>query len=161
MFKMNRNEDAVSPVIGVILMVAITVILAAVIAAFVFGMGAPDVAPQASIKGSAIASTTGDFTAIKIEHQGGDSLALTDTNTKFVIEGSAGTMVGLSGDFEAGENLYIMYNTTTYEIGDSADDVDADYLSTQADLASSGDIVNVKIIDVSTQQMIADMELRF
>jgi flagellin-like protein len=32
------REDAVSPVIGVILMVAITVILAAVIAAFVFGM---------------------------------------------------------------------------------------------------------------------------
>jgi flagellin-like protein len=34
----NKREDAVSPVIGVILMVAITVILAAVIAAFVFGM---------------------------------------------------------------------------------------------------------------------------
>lgn len=33
------KEDAVSPVIGVILMVAVTVILAAVIAAFVFGMG--------------------------------------------------------------------------------------------------------------------------
>lgn len=33
-----RNDDAVSPVIGVILMVAITVILAAVIAAFVFGL---------------------------------------------------------------------------------------------------------------------------
>src|SRR5208337_4832276 len=33
-----KNEDAVSPVIGVILMVSITVILAAVIAAFVFGM---------------------------------------------------------------------------------------------------------------------------
>jgi flagellin-like protein len=32
------KKDAVSPVIGVILMVAITVILAAVIAAFVFGM---------------------------------------------------------------------------------------------------------------------------
>jgi len=32
------NEDAISPVIGVILMVAITVILAAVIAAFVFGL---------------------------------------------------------------------------------------------------------------------------
>ncbi|KUK69213.1 MAG: Uncharacterized protein XD88_1449 [Methanocalculus sp. 52_23] len=35
---MKRNDDAVSPVIGVILMVAITVILAAVIAAFVFGL---------------------------------------------------------------------------------------------------------------------------
>ena len=33
-----KNEEAVSPVIGVILMVAITVILAAVIAAFVCGM---------------------------------------------------------------------------------------------------------------------------
>jgi FlaG/FlaF family flagellin (archaellin) len=33
-----KNEDAVSAVIGVILMVAITIILAAVIAGFVFGM---------------------------------------------------------------------------------------------------------------------------
>jgi flagellin-like protein len=39
MMKFRENEEAVSPVIGVILMVAITVILAAVIAAFVFGMG--------------------------------------------------------------------------------------------------------------------------
>lgn len=34
----HKNDEAVSPVIGVILMVSITVILAAVIAAFVFGM---------------------------------------------------------------------------------------------------------------------------
>jgi flagellin-like protein len=33
-----KNDEGISPVIGVILMVAITVILAAVIAAFVFGM---------------------------------------------------------------------------------------------------------------------------
>ncbi|MBU4075274.1 MAG: type IV pilin N-terminal domain-containing protein, partial [Euryarchaeota archaeon] len=46
----NRNEEAVSPVIGVILMVAITVILAAVIAAFVFGLGGTQqAAPTASI----------------------------------------------------------------------------------------------------------------
>ncbi|WP_054847863.1 type IV pilin [Methanoculleus chikugoensis] len=38
MMNFRENEEAVSPVIGVILMVAITVILAAVIAAFVFGM---------------------------------------------------------------------------------------------------------------------------
>jgi len=36
--KIMKNDEAVSPVIGTILMVAITVILAAVIAAFVFGM---------------------------------------------------------------------------------------------------------------------------
>ncbi|MFD1587194.1 type IV pilin [Halorientalis brevis] len=37
--KLLKEEDAVSPVIGVILMVAITVILAAVIASFVLGLG--------------------------------------------------------------------------------------------------------------------------
>jgi len=36
---LRKDEKGVSPVIGVILMVAITVILAAVIASFVFGMG--------------------------------------------------------------------------------------------------------------------------
>lgn len=35
---MKYNDNAVSPVIGVIVMVAVTVILAAIIAAFVFGM---------------------------------------------------------------------------------------------------------------------------
>jgi flagellin-like protein len=41
------DDDAVSPVIGVILMVAITVILAAVIGAFVLGIGGnQNVAPQ-------------------------------------------------------------------------------------------------------------------
>ncbi|HOB17559.1 MAG TPA: type IV pilin N-terminal domain-containing protein [Candidatus Methanoculleus thermohydrogenotrophicum] len=38
MLKFKQNEDAVSPVIGVILMLAITVILAATVAVFVFGM---------------------------------------------------------------------------------------------------------------------------
>ncbi len=45
-----EDDDAVSPVIGVILMVAITVILAAVIATFVLGLGeqVSSTAPQAS-----------------------------------------------------------------------------------------------------------------
>jgi len=44
------DDDAVSPVIGVILMVAITVILAAVIASFVLGLGdsADEVQPNTS-----------------------------------------------------------------------------------------------------------------
>ncbi|MEF8869094.1 MAG: type IV pilin N-terminal domain-containing protein, partial [Haloarculaceae archaeon] len=44
------DDDAVSPVIGVILMVAITVILAAVIGTFVLGLGdqVQSTAPQAS-----------------------------------------------------------------------------------------------------------------
>jgi len=47
-----KDDDAVSPVIGVILMVAITVILAAVIASFVLGLGdsADNVQPNSSFE---------------------------------------------------------------------------------------------------------------
>jgi flagellin-like protein len=54
--KYTKNDEAVSPVIGVILMVAITVILAAVIAAFVFGMAEP-VAVTKTVAATATAST--------------------------------------------------------------------------------------------------------
>jgi len=47
---LKNDKQAVSPVIGVILMVAITVILAAVIAAFVFGYGAPEQTPILQIQ---------------------------------------------------------------------------------------------------------------
>jgi len=64
------SERAVSPVIGVILMVAITVILAAVIGTFVLGLGDSlgDSQPSASI------STSTSSDAITLEHAGGDRI---------------------------------------------------------------------------------------
>jgi len=59
-------EDAVSPVIGTILMVAVTVILAAVIAAFVFGWTGPLQRTK-----SVGATATQQGTAIVITYQGG------------------------------------------------------------------------------------------
>ena len=59
--KFSKDEEAVSPVIGVILMVAITVILAAVIAAFVFGMG------SSLKKNYVIAATASQISATEIE----------------------------------------------------------------------------------------------
>jgi len=65
------DDDAVSPVIGVILMVAITVILAAVIASFVLGLGnQQDVAPQASFSFDYEA----DNYKVTISHDSGDPL---------------------------------------------------------------------------------------
>ncbi|WP_276254600.1 type IV pilin N-terminal domain-containing protein [Halomontanus rarus] len=65
----DEDERAVSPVIGVILMVAITVILAAVIAAFVLDLGQSQGAnPQASFDVDAgTSSDTADVTIIAIE----------------------------------------------------------------------------------------------
>lgn len=43
-----RDDDAVSPVVGIVMMVAVTVILAAIIATYAFGMTVDDPAPTAS-----------------------------------------------------------------------------------------------------------------
>ena len=161
MCKANRflkEEDAVSPVIGVILMVAITVILAAVIAAFVFGMGPPEQAPQASIRGSA--DTVGTDNVLKLEHQGGEAITLTDSKTKVTIDGEPVSLTYLASDsqFDAGEALYIYYNGTSYNLDKRT------YLDTTnvtADVVTTGTTSNVKIIDVASQQMIADIPVRF
>jgi len=79
------DDDAVSPVIGVILMVAITVILAAVIATFVLGLGesVSETAPQANFATDynsestdsswSSPSDTGDG-ALTITHTSGDTV---------------------------------------------------------------------------------------
>ncbi|SDD44558.1 type IV pilin [Natrinema hispanicum] len=82
------DERAVSPVIGVILMVAITVILAAVIAAFVLDMGSNmGSAPVNAVADSDVDNTNGELT-ITVEDMGnaqkfelrGDTSALTASN---------------------------------------------------------------------------------
>jgi len=65
------DDDAVSPVIGVILMVAITVILAAVIGAFVLDIGgSQESAPQVQWDWSTDASND----SVGLEHGGGDTV---------------------------------------------------------------------------------------
>lgn len=96
---MKRNDDAVSPVIGVILMVAITVILAAVIAAFVFGLVGN--VGGAKVVGLTVAADGQDN--VSITWQGGADLgSITSLNA---------TLDGTYGD---------IYNSTT--IGDTSPD---------------------------------------
>lgn len=64
----HSTDRGVSPVIGVILMVAVTVILAAVIGAFVMGFGPSESAPTASF------SMSESEDAISITHQSGESV---------------------------------------------------------------------------------------
>jgi len=74
------TEDAVSPVIGVILMVAITVILAAVIAAFVFGLAGT----TGSSKNVGLTVTKNGTDAFDITVQGGTDLpSVTDLTCAF------------------------------------------------------------------------------
>jgi len=79
-----NNHEAVSPVIGVILMVAITVILAAVIAAFVFGMAGQ----IQTTKTVAVTMTQKDATSVTYTNMGGPDVGQLEKIT-------------LSGDIDA------------------------------------------------------------
>jgi archaeal type IV pilus assembly protein PilA len=71
--KLSKN-DAVSPVVGVMLMLIVTIIIAAVVSAFAGGsLGNPQKTPQANIKGTF--STSG---GMQIIHAGGDSIPTQD-----------------------------------------------------------------------------------
>lgn len=159
-----EEEDAVSPVIGVILMVAITVILAAVIAAFVFGMGPPKQAPQASLRASSGTFDDGSnkVAVVQIEHQGGDEIVLKSANTRVVVDGKAASIVADSSNetINAGNTMYVFY-----------DDDDGKYyvdtyknmtnIANLENIGKTGDTVSIKVIDVASQQMIADLSVRF
>jgi flagellin-like protein len=88
-----KNDEAVSPVIGVILMVAITVILAAVIAAFVFGM-------SGNISKSKIVAVTAqqpDAQTITVTYQGGqDAGSFVNGNVTVTPSGSVTCTVAYS-----------------------------------------------------------------
>ena len=96
--KFTKNDEAVSPVIGVILMVAITVILAAVIAAFVFGMAG-------NISKTKVVAATAqqpDATSIVVTYQGGQDAA-TCTGVQWTVTDSAGNIDStLMGSTSAG-----------------------------------------------------------
>jgi flagellin-like protein len=88
------DDDAVSPVIGVILMVAITVILAAVIGTFVLGLGdqVSNTSPQASFTfnlednvdydGTASVDNAEDGDILSITHDGGSKIAASTLSVK-------------------------------------------------------------------------------
>ncbi|RLM56956.1 type IV pilin [Halobellus sp. Atlit-31R] len=95
------DDDAVSPVIGVILMVAITVILAAVIGSFVLNLGGSiqQTAPQASFDFDYNTSANGNVT---ISHQSGDSIEAARLNTSGLNAGSVTWTPQVTGSVSAG-----------------------------------------------------------
>ena len=133
-----RDERAVSPVIGVILMVAITVILSAVIGTFVLGLGeqVSETPPQAQFTFEFNGST-----GLNITHDGGDSLdagtlnvtssvplAVSDDGTDYIDANGVGTIddtdptsinLVTSNKFDSGDTIDA--GTTIYVITSSSE----------------------------------------
>jgi flagellin-like protein len=114
--KIIEDDSAVSPVIGVILMVAITVILAAVIGTFVLNLGGSvqNTAPQASFafdfedEVSAAGSTWDNVT---VTHETGDSIKSSQlkvtSSTGFDFVPASGAKSGTSNTSKTFEDMEI------------------------------------------------------
>lgn len=156
--KFRQNEEAVSPVIGVILMVAITVILAAVIAAFVFGMGTPVATPQASIIGKGV---NGSTAYINLTSNGGDTLIGSDIQIRVSNKAGATSLTATTSDFMsttlAGTSTKFGWTATaTLAPGNTLS------LSTnvsQTAIISGSSVVNVKLFHVPSGRFIADIDV--
>ena len=96
------EDRGVSPVIGVILMVAITVILAAVIGAFVLGLGdqASNTAPQASF------NFDFDDPNVTVTHSGGDDI---ENNTLTLQGNDTVDFNGEDGIVSTGDSAEVEY----------------------------------------------------
>lgn len=129
------DDEAVSPVIGVILMVAITVILAAVIGTFVLGLGdqVQETAPNAQLTTEQQTETVTDFDSIDedlktvdIVHQGGDTLQ--QPNIDVTVNGATAWDVDSqqytaiwegTGDVNAGDDVrVVVYNNSASDTDD-------------------------------------------
>ena len=129
------EDRAVSPVIGVILMVAITVILAAVIGTFVLGLGENmNAAPQASL------GFDGGAGEVIISHEGGDKLSTDEL--VLVVNGTEQTSAVWGDDsWAAGEK--VTFNGTNGGITASAEN------DVQIRHEPSGQIIGQSLVNVS------------
>ena len=128
--KLFADEEAVSPVIGVILMVAITVILAAVIASVVLGVGqeAGSTSPTAAYSFDYDTSENGaDGTwggNLTVTHDSGDAIDHDDVyirGTDFVQSSNNQSWVGYVGEGKASSSGSVSGGQTAVAAGDRAE----------------------------------------
>jgi FlaG/FlaF family flagellin (archaellin) len=112
------GEDAVSQVIGVVLMVGMTVIMISAVAVSVFAFSVPERAPYAKI---VVVEARGDMdeslykNIIVLKHRGGDTL--NENNTKIIITGKgyAYNTGSYPNPAPSAQNIRVTYSDLTGE----------------------------------------------
>jgi len=153
----SEDERAVSPVIGVILMVAITVILAAVIAAFVLDLGPGDAAPQAQVsfaENSDYDGTDSNPEVGNFSHDGGDAWVTEDITVTVDGGGADNVQLTSSNSFSDGGDPWIEYfdENDTFEVGNSATLEDDD------DTIGTGEDYEITVVHNPSDSIIFEFE---
>jgi len=106
----SRSKRGVSPVIGVILMVAATIVIAGVVMGMLGGFKAPATAPTMNFK-LEDNDGAGSGKAIKITHMGGDSVL--DDNLQYQIINSTGIDTAWTAMPDPGDGIWDTGDSTT------------------------------------------------
>ena len=86
------DEKGVSPVIGVILMVAATIVIAAVVLGMLGGFNPPKKAYTINVQASRVDVDGDGFDDIKVTYMGGPDAALLDAISSITIDGASQTI---------------------------------------------------------------------
>ena len=153
--KLFKNKVAVSPVIGTLLMLVVTVILAAIYSSTAFNQEpAAQTAPKVSIEITANTTATDTVPAsVKIVHMGGDQIDFGDS-TKTQVKASLNGAESVPINATCLENMSIG-DTKILPLADSNGN------SVFEKRPVSDDTVNIKIIDVKTKQLITNTDVKF
>jgi FlaG/FlaF family flagellin (archaellin) len=146
MITKRTNESAVSPVVGVMLMLVVTIIIAAVVSAFAGGLSTGTTkAPQMTIT-----ATFSQSSGMTITHNGGDTVST--KNAHFVVTPTA--------DFGSYEQVHWTINPNVISVGTPSGyqpwSVSANQLFTTGQSAATtfqaGEIANISAADLSQVQ---------
>ncbi len=151
-----KNENAVSPVIGVILMVVITVIIAAILAVFAFGIGGPAKAPETQLRYLGTAGNLGAMGAasvtVNISNTGGDSLILKNERLT-IIDAATGVALGNSTmDLIFAGNTYLAPGISLGTVLSGA----APSVPVLSTVPARGNIIEIQVLDIPTGQMVSN-----
>ena len=119
------RDDAVSPVIGVMLMLSITIILAAVLMAFAGGMADTKPATPSVDLSAAFVKNGSDEIVLCVSHNGGDALNPDDIKVTAYVRNAAASgtpllikdLIGDDTAWNAGETLVIPKDKTAELLG--------------------------------------------
>jgi FlaG/FlaF family flagellin (archaellin) len=129
-------------------MVVITVIIAAILAVFAFGIGAPQKAPNTQLK---FVATGGSVQTFAITNGGGDSLTLKDEKL-IVKDWAAGTTIAtIDGAILSSAT----FGSTSYLTPGNTITTGA----LAAGTLVTGNVLKVQVLDVPTGQMVSDSKV--
>ncbi|WP_319377846.1 type IV pilin N-terminal domain-containing protein [uncultured Methanocorpusculum sp.] len=141
--KNTKNNDAVSPVVGVMLMLVVTIIIATVVASFASGLGSDTSNTPTAVFTENVQSNGGFLSLVTLTHKGGDTLSVAEVKLLLNVYGETKTYS------VSNENLDAPFGNAI----NPGDDIVATV--TMSDYIQSGSPVKYTLVDLTSGNAIA------